>query len=128
MVVAGIQSVILFELMLPFNGWFGVVLSQAFYIEVYKMVMNSFSPFPAEQFGLSIVCYASFNYFRIHCGTPFLVGLQVNDPYFIISTVPYHNLFRADHIDGHIIQLFTFHFFSKQDLFVNVGVKNNNFG
>ena len=83
-VVAGIQSVILFELMLPFNGWFGVVLSHIFYIEVYQLAtMASVVPHPANQFCLFEVCYESPINLRIHslhCGAPFFVGLQIDQP------------------------------------------------
>ena len=72
--------------MLPFYCWFGVVFLQILKAVVYQMAMIFFVPSPADQLGLSEVFYFSF-YLGIHCGAPLLVGLQVNQQYFMISTV-----------------------------------------
>ena len=84
MVVADIQFIIPFELMLPFNGWFGVVLSHIFYVEVYQLaIMASVVPLPANQFCLFEVCYESpinLRIYCLHCGAPFFVGLQIDQP------------------------------------------------
>ena len=80
--------------------------------------MISFIPFIADQFALFEVVNLSSIYFSIHCGTPLFVGLQVNQPYFMIIFVPYHNLFRADHINRNTPQILTFHFLPVQGLSV----------
>ena len=126
-IVADIRIIIPFELNLLFNGWFGVVLSQIFYIVVNQLSMMSFIPHPTEQFGLFEVCCVSLLILRIHCGAPFIVHLQVNQPYFFISIVVYHNLLRTDHINLNILQIVTFHFLPKQYLSVAVSVEKNNF-
>ena len=126
--VANIRSIIPFELMLPLNNWFGVVLFQIFYIEIYnKMAMISFRPSPAEQFGLPEVCYLSSNYLSIHWGAPFFVCLQVNEPYFSIISVQHNNLLRTDHLNIHTPQSFTFHFLPEQGLSVAVSVEKKNY-
>ena len=127
-IVADIRIIIPFELNLLFNGWFGVVFSQIFYIVVNQLSIMSFpSPHPTEQLSLFEVCCVSLLILRIHCGAPFIVHLQVNQPYFFISIVVYHNLLRTDHINLNILQIVTFHFLPKQYLSVAVSVEKNNF-
>ena len=86
--------------------------------------MISFAPHPADQLGLSEILYVPSIQFCIHCGAPLFVGLQVNHPYFMISTVPQHNLLRTDHLNKNLKQIFTFHFLPKQDHSVAVSVEN----
>ena len=81
---------------------------------------------PAEQFDLSEVCYEPYIHFIIHCGPPLFASLQVNEPYFIISIVPQHNLLRTDHLNKNITNKFTFHLLPKQGLSVTVSVEKNN--
>ena len=88
MVVADIRSIINLELMLPLNGWFGVVISQIINVVVYKIPMIVFGPSPTDQFGLSEICYLLSIEFDIHCDATFLVCFQVSKPYFAILTVP----------------------------------------
>ena len=111
------------ELMLPYNDWFGVAYPQISYVVVSQMAMIAFIPSPAEQFCLSEVSYLSHTYFSIHCGAPLFVGLQVDQPYFLIIIVTYHNLFRTDHFDSNKPIIFNFHFLPKQGLSVAVSVK-----
>ena len=124
MSVARTQYIILLELMLPFDSWFCIFFLQILKVVVYQMAMISFVPTPTEQFGLSEVCYTPPINFSIHCGAPLFVGLQVNEPYFAIIIVPYHNLLRTDHINKNLIQIFTFHFLLKQNFSVGVSVEN----
>ena len=126
--IARIRFIIPFRLILPFNSRFGVVLSQIFYIVVNQLSIMSFPPpHPTEQLSLFEVCCVSLLILRIHCGAPFIVHLQVNQPYFFISIVVYHNLLRTDHINLNILQIVTFHFLPKQYLSVAVSVEKNNF-
>ena len=109
--------------MLPFNRCFRIFFLQILGAVVYQLVMLSFGTHPADQFGLFEVFYFSSIHFCIHCGTPLFVGLQVNQPYFFVITVPYHNLLRTDHLNKNTQKIFTFHFLPKQDLSVAVSVK-----
>ena len=86
--------------------------------------MISSVPFPAAQFGLSEVLYVSPNYFSIHFSALLFVGLHINQPYFFVIIVPYHSLFRTDHFDRNIPQMFAFDFLPKQNLSVAVSVEN----
>ena len=79
---------------------------------------------PADQLGLSEVCYEPSNHFSIHFGAPLIVGLQVNQPYFAIIIVPYHNLFRTDHLNRNI-RIITFHSLPEKYLSVAVSVEKN---
>ena len=85
--------------------------------------MLSLGTHPADQFGLSEVFYTPYTYLGIHCGAPFLVGLQVNQPYFFITSVRYHNLLWTDHFSCNIPKIFTFHFLPKQGISVAVSVE-----
>ena len=125
-VVADLWSLIVSKLMLPFSNRFGIAYPQIPYVIVKQMVITSFVPLPADQFALFEVPYVCFIYFGIHWGAPFLVGLQVNQPYFSISTLPYHNLLRTDHLNWNLIQIFNFHFLPEQNLSFGVSVKKNN--
>ena len=86
--VADIRSIIPFELMLPFNDWFGIVFLHIINVVVKELAIIVFVPLPANQFGLFKVLYVSYCYLCVHCGAPLFVSLQVNEPYFIILTVP----------------------------------------
>ena len=121
--VARTQSIILFELILPLNSWFRIFFFQILEAVVYQMVIVVLGTNPADQFGLFEVLYVSSIYFSIHSGAPFVVGLQVNQPYFMIITVRYHNLLQADHLNKNTPKIFTFHFLSKQYLSVAVSVE-----
>ena len=114
------------EPMLPFDSWFCIFFLQILEFVVYQLVMLSFIPTPADQLGLSEVVNLFSTDLCIQCGTPLFVGFQVNQPYFFIVFVRYHNLLRTDHLDKNRPQPFTFHFLPKQSLSVNVGVQKNN--
>ena len=58
-VVAGIQQIIPFELILPFNDWFGIIFPQIINVVVYQLAMTSFVPTPTNQLGLFKVFYTS---------------------------------------------------------------------
>ena len=77
-----------FELMLPFDNRFCISYPQIPYVVVYQILKLFFSTHPADQFGLFEVFYVPALYFGIHWGAPFLVGLQVNQTYFSIVTIP----------------------------------------
>ena len=85
-------------------------------------MMLSLVPHPADQFGLFEVLYVPPNYFSIHFSALLFVGLHINQPYFFVIIVPYHSLFRTDHFDSNIPQIFAFHFLPKQGLSVAVSV------
>ena len=108
--------------MLPLNSWFRIFFFQILEAVVYQMVIVVLGTNPADQFGLFEVLYVPSIQFSIHCSAPFPVGLQVNQPYFFVFTVPYHSLFRTDHFDSNIPQIFAFHFLPKQGLSVAVSV------
>ena len=122
-VVADIWRMMTFELMLPFYCWFGVVFLQILKAVVYQMAMLSFVPTPADHFGLFEVLYVSSIHLRIHCGAPLFVGLQVNQPYFVIRSVWEHNLLRTDHLYSDLPITFSFHSLPEQYLSVAVSVK-----
>ena len=82
--VANRRSIIL---MLPFNGWFRIFFLQILKAVVYQLAMISYVTHPADQLGLFEVFYLPPINFKIHCGAPLFVGLQVNQPYFMIITV-----------------------------------------
>ena len=128
MAVADNWGFIAFELMLPFNGRFCIFFFQILkaVVVVYELEIVILATHPAEQLGLFEVFYVFSIHFSIHCGAPLFVGLQVNQPYFMISTVPYHNLFRTDNLDKNRSQTFTFHFLPEQSLSVTVSVEKNN--
>ena len=73
---------ITFELMVPFDNRFSIPYPQISYVIVNQITMIVFIPHPTDQFGLSEVCYLPTSYLRINSGTPLIVGLQVNEPYF----------------------------------------------
>ena len=126
MVVADTRLKVILELMLPFNGWFCIAYPQIPYIVVYQLVMIALIPFPADQFALFQVSYVSPINLSINCGTPLLVGFQVNQPYFMNISVPYQSLFRTDHIDSNKPKIFAFHFLPKQGFSVAVSVEKKN--
>ena len=116
---------LLLELMLPFNSWFCRFFLQILKAVVNQLVMLSFIPFPADHFGLSEVCYEPSIHFSIHCGAPLIVGLQVNQPYFMIVSVRHHNLLWTDYRNKNTPKIFTFHFLPKQGFSVAVCVEKN---
>ena len=116
----------LFELMLPFDNRFWIISPQIPYAIVKQMAMIFFRPSPADQFGLIEVCYVSPINLCIHFGAPFLVGLQVNQPYFYIVTVRYHNLLRTDHLNINTPKICTFHFLPEQGISVTVSMEKIN--
>ena len=113
--------------MLPLNNGFGVLLSQILNAVVNQLVVFSYIPHPTDQFSLFEVRYVSFIHLDISVGAPFLVGLQVNEPYLIIVIVRHHNLLRTDNLNPNIPQVFSFHFLPEQGLSVGVSVEKNNF-
>ena len=102
MVVADICCMIAFELMLLFGNRFHIVFLQIMNAVVNQLAMIAFGTHPTNQFAFFEVFDVPSNYLRIHCGAPFLVGFQVNQPDLSIMSVPYHNLLRTDHLDGDI--------------------------
>ena len=126
MVVADIRFRIAFELLLPFSNRFGIAFSQTLYFIVLCQKTNLyFSIKQADQFGFFEVNYISSFHLSVHFGAPFFVGLQVNDPYFIISTVSYNNLLRTDHLNLDIAPINSFDFLPQQNLSVTVSVEKN---
>ena len=95
-------------------------------VVVYQLAMIAFKSSPAEQFCLSEVLYVSSIHFSIHCGAPFLVSLQVDQPYFYIVTVRYHNLLRTHHLNINTPKICTFHFLPEQGISVAVSMEKNN--
>ena len=82
MVVADTQHMKFCELMLPFGNWFCIVSPQLFQVVVYQMAMIAMTAlgiYPTDQLSLVKVCYVPLS-LCIHCGAPFLAGLQVNQP------------------------------------------------
>ena len=122
-IVAGIQHMIAFKLMFPLNSWFRIFFFQILKAVVYELAMIIFEPHAAEQFGLSEVVNLFSTDLCIQCGTPLFVGFQVNQPYFMIVSVPYHNLLGTDHLNRNQPTTFTFHFLSEYGLSVGVSVK-----
>ena len=122
MIVADTQRMILFKIMLPFDDRFGVVFLQIINVVVNQLAVSAFGH-PADHFGLPEVGHVPYCYLGIDCGAPFVVGLQVNQPYCMIITVRYHNLLQADHLNKNTPKIFTFHFLSKQYLSVAVSVE-----
>ena len=102
MVVANLCRLMAFELMLLFGDRFGIASPQIPDVIVNQLAMIAFDTDPADQFALFEVVYESSNYLAIHCGAPLFVGLQVNQPYLLTMSVPYHNLLRTDHLHGNI--------------------------
>ena len=111
--------------MLPFNSWFFIFFLQILEVVVYQLAMVILDTLPADQLGLSEVCYEPSNHFSIHFGAPLIVGLQVNQPYFMIVSVRHHNLLWTDYRNKNIPKIFTFHFLPKQGFSVAVSVEKN---
>ena len=72
--------------MIPFNNGFRIVLPQRLNSIVCQMAMIALYIDAADQLSLVEVCDESSINSCIR-GAPFLVGLQVNQPYFMIITV-----------------------------------------
>ena len=122
-VVADTWRMTVFELMLPFDSRFCIFFLQILKFVVYKLAIVVLDTNPTEQFGLFEVCYVPYIDFSIHCGAPLFVGLQVNQPYFVIRSVWEHNLLRTDHLYSDLPITFSFHFLPEQYLSVAVSVK-----
>ena len=114
---------IFYELMFPFCSRFGVAFPQIFNVIVYQNLTLSCGTSPADQFGFFEVCHSIPANLSIHSSAPFFVGLQINQPYFIV-TVRYNNLLRTDHFDSSGL---TPHYLPKKVLSVSVGVEKNKF-
>ena len=126
MIIAGSPHTKPFKLVLPFGNWFCIFFLQILDAIVNYLAIILFNSDPADQFCLFEVFYLFRNCLSIHCGAPFFAGLQVNEPYFTIITFRYHNLLRADHLNGNPIQIFAFHILSEQYLYVAVSVEKKN--
>ena len=111
--------------MLPFNSWFCTFFLQIPDVVVYQLAMVILDTLPADQLGLSEVCYEPSIHFSIHCGAPLIVGLQVNQPYFMIVSVRHHNLLWTDYRNKNTPKIFTFHSLPKQGFSVAVSVEKN---
>ena len=96
--------------MLPFDSWFCMFFLQILEFVAYQLPMFALDTHPADQLDLFEVYYTPPINFSIQCSAPLFVGFQVNQQYFFIVSVRYHNLLRTDHLNRNIIQIFTFHF------------------
>ena len=103
MIVKGSPLLIFFELMLPSNYRLRVLFPHVLNVVEDQMTIIVFGrAYPAKQLSFLEVCNFSCIKFEagIQPGPGLFMGLQIDEPYFVIPSVPNHNLFWTDHQDG----------------------------
>ena len=109
----------------PLGNRFSIFLLQILNIKVCQMWVFAFGSHPADHFGLLEVYNFSSTVVAIDCGAPLFVGLKINQPYFLIGTVWYYNLFRTDHLNNNLKSIYAFHDLSEQGFSLSIGVEKH---